>query len=93
MDEKQTSKRIIRGRNLRSSESQHNLDQHIKSHDRDNDSPPPKKKKNMPLLKGTKSLLNHYSIAPKLPPSPIQKQVQVYSTVSTLKTFSFFDAL
>ena len=50
-----------------------NLDQHIKSHDRDNDSPPPKKKKNMPLLKGTKSLLNHYSTAPKSLLSPISK--------------------
>ena len=88
----ETLKRIIRGRNFRSSESQYNLDQHIKSHDRDNDSPPPKKKKKMPLLKGTKSLLNHYSTAPKLPPSPIQKQVQVYGTVSTLEAFSSFNA-
>ena len=92
MNEKQTSKRIIRFRKLRSSESQYNLNQHIKSQDSDNDSPPTKKKKNMLLLKGTKSLLNHYSTAPKLPPSPIQKQVQVYSTVSTFKAFPSFDA-
>ena len=60
MDGKKITKRIIRDRNLRPSESQYNIDQHIKSHDYDNDPPPLKKKKNTPLPTGTKSLLNHY---------------------------------
>ena len=60
MDGKKITKRIIRDRTFRASESQCNIDQHINSHDYDNDPPPPKKKKNTPSTKGMKRLLIHY---------------------------------
>ena len=90
MDGEKSTKCIIRDRNLRPSESQYKIDQHIKSHDRDNDPPPPKKKKNTPLLKGTKNLLNHCSTAPKSLPPPISNSGTNLKYSKPTQDFFFF---